>query len=438
MNASANNIPVQSLSIKIGGLQQPASVKNISSFIVDIYYSSSNDLVAQVTTSTVITTTPGTITSASVSPASTTTAATNVPYAFTLTVPNALPSGSKVTITVPSTVGFVAGGTCTHQGVTTACTALTTSRTVTVNLLNAVTAGSSISVTYSLFNNPGSTRTTDSFGFATFNAAGEGVDVLGSTPVTVTMAVPSLLTSVSLTRGSKQNGLQTSYTFIFTQPQPIVETSAVAELVFPSDITLPSTPVCTSGTLTLTCTLRNPTTLTIQFATVNSANNAYNFTIVGIRNPYSYRPTASIAITTKTSDLLYKYSAISEGLGLINTIPSDFSPLSFNFTNQFLTGSGNLNLVLSMADSPGYFLVQFAASFGVTASSQIACFANNFTPLCSLVLNNDTGLYQMKVSSTGIIPTATTLTFSTLTNPSTIPSDYTWVSSFTSDDYKIS
>lgn len=46
LNSSNSNIGVQNVSIRITGLQQPSSVKNISSFIVDIFYSSSNDLVA--------------------------------------------------------------------------------------------------------------------------------------------------------------------------------------------------------------------------------------------------------------------------------------------------------------------------------------------------------------------------------------------------------
>lgn len=91
-----------------------------------------------------------------------------------------------------------------------------------------------------------------------------------------------------------------------------------------------------------------------------------------------------------------------------------------------------------MSASPAYILVQFAASYGITATSLITCFAYNFTPICDLQLNPDTTLYQIKVQSTTSIPLTTNLRFSSLTNPSTIPSDFTWVSTYTSDNYKMS
>lgn len=229
MNTSASNIGVQGLSIRIGGLQQPGSVKSISSFVVDVYYSSSNDLVAQATTTTTITTTPGSITTASVSPSSSFTAATGVTYTFSIQAHNPLPTGSRIVVTIPSTVTIASGGTCAHASTSTTCTATPSNNTISINLLSAISAGSTITTTYSLFTNPGSTRPTGTFGFATFNGAGEGVDVLGI-GVTVTVAMSSLsgLGSVSLVRGSRQNSLQTSYTFTFTQVQPIVESSAIA------------------------------------------------------------------------------------------------------------------------------------------------------------------------------------------------------------------
>lgn len=47
------------------------------------------------------------------------------------------------------------------------------------------------------------------------------------------MSTPSLLTGVSLSRGSRQNGFSTSYTFVFVQPQPITESTASVLIVFP-------------------------------------------------------------------------------------------------------------------------------------------------------------------------------------------------------------
>lgn len=119
-------------------------------------------------------------------------------------------------------------------------------------------------------------------------------------------------------------------------------------------------------------------------------------------------------------------------------MPSSFRALSYNFTNQVLSDITNLVLTLNLTNSPGYILVHFAASFSVTASSTIACFSNEFVPLCSILLNNETGLYQLKVISTSTIPTFLSLTLSALTNPATIPTDYTWVTTYTTDNFKMS
>lgn len=46
LNISSSNIPIQNISIRINGLNQPSSVKNISNFVIQIYFSNNNDLVA--------------------------------------------------------------------------------------------------------------------------------------------------------------------------------------------------------------------------------------------------------------------------------------------------------------------------------------------------------------------------------------------------------
>lgn len=101
INATSSNIATQPIVIKISGLTQPGSVKNISSFVINVYYSSANDLVAQAVSSTVITTTAGQIISANVSSSSIITAATSV-YTFNIKIANQLNSGSRVIFTIPN------------------------------------------------------------------------------------------------------------------------------------------------------------------------------------------------------------------------------------------------------------------------------------------------------------------------------------------------
>lgn len=153
----------------IMGLTQPSSVKNISKFTVNIYYSNLNDLVAQATTTSVITTTPGTITVASLHPASLVVAATNVLYNFTMQISNPLSTGSKVIITVPSTVGLAAGGMCSHQGSAVNCSVA--NQTIIVTLSASFQSLDIIVLSYSNFINPPNTRPSARFDLSTWNAA---------------------------------------------------------------------------------------------------------------------------------------------------------------------------------------------------------------------------------------------------------------------------
>lgn len=91
-----------------------------------------------------------------------------------------------------------------------------------------------------------------------------------------------------------------------------------------------------------------------------------------------------------------------------------------------------------MNRSPDIIYIQFAPSHLVTLSSSISCSSAQFVPLCSIVMNVETNLTQLKVTATGVIPLSFTLVLAALNNPATIPADFTWVTSYTADNYKIS
>lgn len=90
--------------------------------------------------------------------------------------------------------------------------------------------------------------------------------------------------------------------------------SAIATITYPTDYSITSAPACSSGTTNLTCSLVSANKISITFATVQQINTVYNFTMVFIANPYSFKPTASITVSTFTSDMVYAYSSLSSGL----------------------------------------------------------------------------------------------------------------------------
>lgn len=97
-----------------------------------------------------------------------------------------------------------------------------------------------------------------------------------------------------------------------------------------------------------------------------------------------------------------------------------------------------MNIIATMDQGPDIIYIQFAPSHAVTLSSSISCSSVQFVPLCSIVTNSETNLPQLKVTATSVIPNSFTLTLAALNNPSTIPTDFSWVSSSTSDGFKIS
>ncbi len=103
---------------------------------------------------------------------------------------------------------------------------------------------------------------------------------------------------------------------------------AITSFTFPSTYVIPNNITCTSGSTTLTCTVSS-NTINIQFIPLLQNSSIYNFTINGIQNPISLKPSTSISITTRTQDLLYQYSAVSTGLEQTNTIASAFTALTY-------------------------------------------------------------------------------------------------------------
>jgi hypothetical protein len=160
------------------------------------------------------------------------------------------------------------------------------------------------------------------------------------------MATASALQTVSLTRTSVVNSQTAIYTVIFTQPQILTETTAVAAIVFPSDFTITNSIACNTGTTVLLCALtaNNSNILNIQFTPSPTVNYVYNISMSNVANPYSFKPTPSLTITTLSADTLYKYSTISSGLTITNTITSPFDGLSYTFSVQSLNSPTNLAL----------------------------------------------------------------------------------------------
>lgn len=95
-------------------------------------------------------------------------------------------------------------------------------------------------------------------------------------------------------------------------------------------MTLNST--CTDlNAVTLNCTLTSYQAVSVSLSAISSGVQ-YGVIISNIRNPPSYRPTASnFTFQTKTTDLISIYSSGTIAPNLANSLPSSFSSLSYSF-----------------------------------------------------------------------------------------------------------
>ena len=94
------------------------------------------------------------------------------------------------------------------------------------------------------------------------------------------------------------------------------------------------------------------------------------------------------------------------------------------------------------------YLVLFAGSLGVTESSILICESTSalFTPVCSLEPNSTNGFYQLRIESTTTFPAQSaapstaefSIVIKSLATPSSIPTDYSTVTSYDGSGYKIS
>ena len=154
--------------------------------------------------------------------------------------------------------------------------------------------------------------------------------------------------------------------------------------------------------------------------------------ISNIRNPPSYRPTATnFTFETKTGDLVNSFATGTFSTPFVNSIPSLFQQVNHTYTPGQYGSSETLNLIVTPSAfiTPRTLIVEMARSFTIqnlTCGSQ-----TGFTAACSplppysINISGTLGSSQMRFSISGF------------TSPTFAPSDYTFISSYDSNGFLI-
>jgi hypothetical protein len=111
------------------------------------------------------------------------------------------------------------------------------------------------------------------------------------------MKTPSPLLGQSMTSDSSVNSATATYTITFMQGQFFEEALAAAVFEFPDDVSVSNPAICKLNTQIIPCDTSGKT-VTAYFTPITVPSTAYIFSISDVTNPYSFKQTPSIKITT--------------------------------------------------------------------------------------------------------------------------------------------
>ena len=253
------------------------------------------------------------------------------PYVLTLTIANALVSGSFVNVVVPT--GLTISGTCSSN---VAATCAWSGQNVTLTPTSNIPAGSQVQMTFTV-RNLNAAFTSPVFNvYSYYSNYSTLIDTLSST-LTVTM-VPNTLTTATVTPSSTQIAASATYTFSINNIDAIPPGGKFT-LTLPSEVTCSSTPSL-GGSLEATCTpTYTPATSTVLFTNCFQLNPKSNstplsFTLGPIINPRSLSPSSSFSF--------YSYDSSNHMIDYLNS--------SLNTFRVTMSTVGSMSVTLLIAN----------------------------------------------------------------------------------------
>jgi hypothetical protein len=450
LNASSTvtTIPAQAgISLTINGVTNPPDTATTGSFTVTTFHTSNTQGIVDVGSIAGITCTPGTISinTISVVPSSYVAMQSSVTYTINFNNTYIIPQNGYIVLNIPNDITIVTALLPNHcrlsisgSGfVSTTCSLASTANSSFYQITFSapaqtafIPANSLISLQIlSICTNPTNTRIITPFQIFTFssNAAIES----RTTAITVQMQTPASFTIVQVTRASQQNSALTAYTMTLKQQAPL-PSGSILLINLPNELVFTITSTCTDllGAI-LNCTQGSFRSMQVALTAVGG-NTLFGVIINNIRNPPSYRPTATNFIfEAKTGDLVNSFATGVFSTPFLNSVPSTFSQLSYSFTPGQYGTSEILNLIVTPSSfiTPSAFIVQMANSFTIQT---LACGSQTgFTAPCtpqlpdSLNISGALIISQMQFSIEGF------------TSPTFAPSDYTFLSSYDSSGFLI-
>lgn len=240
----------------------------------------------------------------------------------------------------------------------------------------ATSSNTEITFTVDSITNYVTTKTSGTFLVQTQTSGGSVIDSYQDNALT-TSATTGTITGLTITPTTFSTGVKTTYTFQFSISQIILINSYI-QITFPSEITIPDssysagtcqTVIGLSGGISCSFTSSQVLRLTNGFNTGDFLSGTLQFTIEGIQNPRSLRPTDSFQarIYDPNGDGQY---AITTGRTITMLAASDFKSISISqgSENNGAVTDYTFSITLSNTLVAGDFIrVTFPTEVGISS-----------------------------------------------------------------------
>ena len=361
------------ISFSIDQVTNPISCAKTGVFKIRAY-SNDNYLILYDNSST-ISATPGTLQSAAINYQSFITGY-RTSYTFSVNVAHKVPSGGIFYLILPSQISFNSPSCSNALGFSVGYSCVFNSTTLTISngFANNFLSGT-LQITIVGMKNPGTTQTSDSFQLYTYSNS-YIIDELNS-GLTATMTTPNNFTNASVFSSSNIVGGFGDFSFMITPCNPMYS-SGIIRIILPSQIQIPSFPVCTplGSTVTTSCNLSgNVLEANVIFKTYTVISN-FGFVVKNCQNPKSTMPSDSF----QAYDYINGYSIdeLTSGITIMAATPGNLA-VNISLTDYGISVIANYTFIIATSNpipAMGFFLIVFPSAITISK-----------TPICSAVVS---------------------------------------------------
>jgi len=426
--------------VNVSGILNPPTVTPTDNFSIQTY--TATDflyVIGQNQAAGKVTATYDSLVSVTITPDSYVTGAITS-YTFSLTTRNKILRGGSVTIVFPSEVSRDDPSTpCAELAgfeVSMTCDSKSTQVTVNSGFVNADFPPGVLTFSVAKMKNPQTTRKSGTFAVGTYTSTGGLYDYLNA-GIFVTMTTPNQLYSVTISPNSNVVSAQAELTFFIQPNNPMINNGGV-QITSPPEITFPNPPECITAGLITTRVYCNIISgqLNAQVTFAESSTLAtFGFTLRGVTNPSSTKPTSSFIVVTTVSTN-FQIDRLSTGVTYSVSTPAVI-PGVVQMANSGISQQTSYTFTMNLKNpvpAGGYIIVVLPPQISIVTSAMGCSFLGN-SVTCSNAGNNS---IQVSLFPSYFNPSQVAFSIAGLKNSPTVGTSGSFkLTSMTSDNYQI-